>query len=50
MPLIILLVLASNPYTLIKLGEWQQKHKKTQKLVMGVFMIIIGAGILMFFV
>lgn len=49
-PLIILLVLASNPYTLIKLGEWQQKHKKAQKLVMGIFMIIIGMGILLFFV
>lgn len=50
MPLIILLVLASNPYTLVKLGEWQQKHKKTQKLVMGAFMIAIGVGILIFFV
>ena len=49
-PLIILLILAGNPYTLVKLGEWQQKHKKAQKLVMGIFMIIIGAGILLFFV
>ncbi len=50
MPLIILLVLSTNPYTLVKLGEWQQKHKKTQKLVMGLFMIILGAAILIFFV
>jgi len=50
MPLIILLVLATNPYTLVKFGEWQQKHKKTQKLVMGLFMIALGAAILIFFV
>ncbi len=50
MPLIIILALAANPYTLVKLGEWQQKHKKTQKLVMGLAMIIIGSVILMFFV
>lgn len=50
MPLIILLVLATNPYTLVKFGEWQQKHKRTQKLVMGLFMIILGAAILTFFV
>jgi cytochrome c biogenesis protein CcdA len=50
MPLIILLTLSSNPYTLVKFGEWQQKHKKTQKLVMGIFMIVIGAAILVFFV
>ena len=50
MPLIILLTLAANPYTLVKLGEWQQKHKRTQKLVVGLFMIILGAVILIFFV
>lgn len=50
MPLIILLGLAANPYTLVKLGEWQQKHKRTQKLVMGLFMIILGAAILIFFI
>jgi cytochrome c-type biogenesis protein len=50
MPLIILLTLATNPYTLVKLGEWQQRHKKTQKLVMGLFMIALGAAILIFFV
>lgn len=50
LPLIIILALAYNPYTLLKLGQWQQKHKKTQKLVMGLLMIILGAGILIFFV
>ncbi len=50
MPLIILLALSTNPYTLVKFGEWQQKHKRTQKLVMGLFMIILGAAILIFFV
>ncbi len=49
-PLIILLVLAANPYTLVKLGQWQQKHKRSQKLVMGFFMIVLGAAILIFFV
>lgn len=50
MPLIILLILATNPLTLVKLGEWQQKHKRTQKLVMGLFMIVLGVVILIFFV
>lgn len=50
MPLIILLALATNPYTLVKFGEWQQKHKRTQKLVMGILLIILGASILIFFV
>lgn len=50
LPLIIILVLAANPYTLVKFGEWQQKHKKTQGLIMGLFMIILGAVILIFFV
>jgi cytochrome c biogenesis protein CcdA len=50
MPLIILLIPAANPYTLVKLGEWQQKKKRMQKLVMGIFMILIGAAILIFFV
>lgn len=50
LPLIIILALAYNPYTLLKLGQWQQRHKKTQKLVMGLLMIALGAGILIFFV
>lgn len=50
LPLIILLALSANPYTLVKLGEWQQKNKRQQKLVMGISMIILGAAILLFFV
>ena len=49
-PLIILLILSANPYTLVKLGEWQQKNKSNQKLVMGLLMIVLGAAILTFFV
>lgn len=50
MPLLILLILATNPFTLVKFGEWQQKHKRSQKLIMGLFMIALGAAILIFFV
>lgn len=50
LPLIIILVLATNPYTLVKFGEWQQRNKSTQKLVIGILMIILGASILIFFV
>lgn len=50
LPLIILLALSSNPYTLLKFGEWQQSKKRQQKLVMGLFMIIIGVAILIFFI
>lgn len=50
LPLIILLAVSANPYTLVKLGEWQQKHKQTQKLIMGLFMILIGVFILLFFI
>ena len=49
-PLIILLILSANPYTLVKLGEWQQKNKSNQKLVMGLLMVVLGAAILTFFV
>lgn len=50
MPLIIILAFSTNPYTLVKIGEWQQKHKKNQKLIMGLLMIFLGVGILMFFI
>lgn len=49
-PLLILLALSMNPYTLLKIGQWQQKNKQTQKLVMGLFMVVIGILILIFFV
>lgn len=50
MPLFIILVLAANPLTLVKLGEWQTKHSRIYRLVMGVLMIGLGAGILLFLV
>ena len=49
-PLLIILGLAANPRTLVKFGEWQQRHKRTQKLVVGIFMVLLGAGILLFFI
>ncbi|OGY47361.1 MAG: hypothetical protein A3J65_00500 [Candidatus Buchananbacteria bacterium RIFCSPHIGHO2_02_FULL_45_11b] len=49
-PLIILLVFAANPYTLIKLAEWQKKHRKAEKLVMGLGMIALGIIIMVFFI
>jgi cytochrome c biogenesis protein CcdA len=50
LPLIILLILAANPYTLVKLEEWQQKHRRSQRLVFGLSLITLGAAILLFFV
>lgn len=50
MPLIILLAFAANPLTLAKIAEWRQKHERTEKLVMGLMMVALGAGILIFFV
>jgi len=50
MPLIILLLFAANPVTLAKIVEFRQKHERTEKLVMGLIMITLGAGILLFFV
>lgn len=49
-PLLILLFLAMNPFTLAKLAEFRQKHERTERLVMGLLMIFLGAGILIFFV
>ena len=50
MPLFILLLFAANPITLAKIAEWRQKNEKSEKLVMGILMISLGAGILMFLV
>lgn len=49
-PLLLLLALATNPFTLGKLAEFRKEHEGTEKLVMGLAMIILGAGILIFFV
>ena len=48
LPLIIILAISTNPYTLVKLGDWQQRNKKSQKIIMGAAMIILGVGILIF--
>lgn len=50
LPLFILLLLAANPLTLAKLAEFRQKNEKTEKLVMGLMMIALGAAILIFFI
>lgn len=49
-PLLIILALAANPLTLVKLGDWQAKNNKRYRLVMGISMIVLGIGILVFFV
>lgn len=50
LPLLILLGLATNPITLAKLAEFRQKHERTEKLIMGLLLIALGAAILIFFV
>lgn len=50
LPLLILLGLATNPITLAKLAEFRQRHEKTEKLIMGLLLIALGAAILIFFV
>lgn len=50
MPLLILLIIAANPLTLAKLAQWRQKNEKQERLAMGLLMIIVGAGILIFFI
>ena|SRR3989344_9615413 len=49
-PLLILLVLSTNPLTLAKISEWRQKNEKTEKLVMGILLTAVGVSILTFFV
>lgn len=49
-PLIIILTLAANKYTFVRFGEWQRKHKKTQKLIMGISMVLLGIVIMTFFI
>lgn len=50
MPLFILLLIAANPLTLAKLAEWRTRNEKTEKLVMGLAMIALGAAILIFLI
>ena len=49
-PLLILLLIAVNPITLGKIAKWRQKNERTEKLVMGLMMIALGAAILIFFI
>lgn len=46
MPLLIILALAANPATLVKLGEWQTKYHRPYRLVSGFLMIGLGIGVL----
>lgn len=50
LPLLILLVFAVNPLTLAKIAEFRQKNERLEKLVMGLMMAALGAGILAFVV
>ncbi len=49
-PLIIILIIASNPKLNEKLIVIQQKSKKVLKLFSGIIMILLGAIILLFFI
>ena len=48
--LLILLLFAANPLTLAKIAKFRQKNERTEKLAMGLLMMLIGGGILMFFI
>lgn len=50
LPLLILLLLAANPLTLAKLAEWRKTNERVEKLVMGILLLALGAGILIFLV
>ena len=50
LPLFILLLAAVNPYTLVKLGEWQRRHRRKQQLIGGLLMIGLGLAINFFLV
>ena len=50
LPLLILLLLAANPLTLAKIAEWRKTNEKAEKLIMGISLLALGAGILIFLV
>jgi cytochrome c biogenesis protein CcdA len=50
MPLFILLILSTNPLTLAKISEWRQKNERQEKLIMGLMLLALGAGILIFLI
>ncbi|MCP6718175.1 MAG: hypothetical protein KJI70_01330 [Patescibacteria group bacterium] len=49
-PLLIILGLSVNPFTLAKITEFRQKNEKLEKLVMGISMVILGILILVFLI
>jgi len=49
-PLLLILILAVNPATLVKLGEWQTKNNRLYRLVAGIIMVALGVVILSFVV
>ncbi|TAN32524.1 hypothetical protein EPN28_04740 [Patescibacteria group bacterium] len=49
-PLVILLLVAANPFTLVKLGEWQQRNRRQQLIIMGIAMLALGILFLIFIV
>lgn len=50
MPLFILLLIAVNPLTLARIAQFRQKNERTEKIVMGTMMAVLGTVILLFFV
>ncbi len=50
LPLLVLLGLVANPLTLTKLIKFRQKHQRTEKLIMGLLLVGLGLGILLFFI
>lgn len=50
LPLLILLIFAANPVTLAKIAEFRKRNERTEKIIMGILMTIIGTAILIFFV
>lgn len=48
LPLVLMLLLASNRHTLEKVQAWHKSEKKTFRLVMGLAMLLIGLFILFF--
>lgn len=49
LPLIIILVLASNKRVVEKMTAWEQSKSKTMRLISGLLMIALGVIILLFF-
>ncbi|MDD2913038.1 MAG: GAP family protein [Candidatus Pacebacteria bacterium] len=48
LPLFILLLFAANPLTLSKIARFRQKNERTEGLIMGLLVLLLGIGILIF--